>query len=294
MSNCPSPESGQAGKTPSCQGCPNASACASAKPDPSIPFIIERLKTIKLIIAVMSGKGGVGKSTVAVGLASSIARHCLNVLLIDLDLTGPSILRMTGTDQNIIPLSSVVSPLCISDNFFVISPSHLADYSAFLTSSSKNALIKLIVKSVDLTSIDIVVLDTPPNISDEHIALAQYIRPNAAVMVTSPQNIAFADVLRQIGFCKKAGISLLGMVENMKYFACPKCGHQNLYDSGTKIKEFCFNKNIDYFGSIQLDQKIAKASDSGQSFQDEVLERVVDKIQNLIKDGRTDMLSSNK
>lgn len=283
MSNsCPTIESGQAGRAPSCEGCPNAAACASARVDPAISDIKKRLEKIDQTIAVMSGKGGVGKSTISVSLAHSIANRGINVLLVDLDISGPSIPRMTGTtDQFFNVLSGSIKPVAISEHLSTVSAGHLVgfdrEYSEF-SSSRKNDLIKMLFQRVDLSGIKILVIDTPPNISDEHLALAQYIKPDIAIMVSTPHKVAFNDVIRQISFCSKAEIPLLGVVENMRHFKCPRCSHINVWGHGKDIEKFCRDSSIDYLGSIELSPEVAKAADSGLPTSSFVFEHISDKI----------------
>ncbi|KAI5148223.1 hypothetical protein ENBRE01_0183 [Enteropsectra breve] len=267
MSNCPSVESGLAGKADSCKGCPNASKCASAKPDEAIPLIKENIKNVKLFVAVLSGKGGVGKSTVSTCIAHAISQMNYKTLLLDLDLSGPSIPRLTNTMNAYIP-SGVerIKPISISPFLHTLSSYYFEgfeDSQIVFDANVKTHLIKKMLKDTELHGIDVVVIDTPPNITDEHLALVNYIKPHCGVMVTTPQGLSLDDTNRQVTFCKKANIEILGMVENMKNFLCKKCGHVNTVFKDVGVAEYCSAQNISYLGSLEINQSIAKSGDSG-------------------------------
>lgn len=282
MQKCPSVESGEAGKAESCKGCPNAKICSSAKPDEDIPLIKKRLESIKIITAVMSGKGGVGKSTIARNIATAMANKGIKTLILDFDLSGPSIPRLTKTEESFILQNDTgFAPIQIEENLGVVSVGHLeeADEKARVFSTNlKNYAIKKILKLCDFTEYEAMVIDTPPNITEEHLALANYIKPHFAVMVSTPQALSLNDVRRQVAFCKKIGVRIIGMIENMKGFDCTKCGHTNNAHKNSRIEEFCKIEGIPYSGYIPIRAEIAKSSDSGIPVENQIFSNLSEAI----------------
>ncbi|KAI5168563.1 hypothetical protein PAEPH01_0236 [Pancytospora epiphaga] len=278
MNKCPTPESGQAGKAESCKGCPNSSICASSKPDPDIPEIQSNLSKIKLAVAVLSGKGGVGKSTMACNIARRLADCGFRTLILDFDLSGPSVPRLTGTSDEIIRISGDrFDPIRVSENLWAISVGHLEvleENTGVFNSAAKNFTIKKILKTANFTGIDLMVIDTPPNITDEHLALATYIKSLCGILVTTPQKLAFNDVVRQISFCKKVDMKIIGMVENMKQLVCNKCGHMNAFFNDSGVEEYCKRTGISYLGSIPLNAAVARSSDGGYRVEDPLFDKV--------------------
>ncbi|KAI4291464.1 hypothetical protein PAPHI01_0738 [Pancytospora philotis] len=264
---CPTVESGEAGRAESCKGCPNASICASAKPDPDIDAIKRNLSQIKLVVCVLSGKGGVGKSTVACNVASSLAEHGVRTLILDFDLSGPSVPRLTCTVDEIAYVDDGrLRPIAIRDNLYAASVGYMEageKQTGAFSSNSKNFTIRQILRLADFSGVDVLVVDTPPNITDEHLALAKYMERLYGIIVCTPQQIAFNDVVRQVTFCRKIGVEILGMVENMKQFECGCCGHVNAIFGEAHAEGFCRREAIPYLGSIRLKTAIARASDSG-------------------------------
>lgn len=279
MDKCPTLESGQAGKADGCKGCPNAQICASAKPDDDIPLITQNLQHIKYIVAILSGKGGVGKSTISRNLASYISDAGYHTLILDFDLSGPSIPRLTKTEESFIfSKSGSFKPIFVDNRLSALSIGHLEtpeDEARIFNSNVKNYAIKKILKNCDFSNIDVIVIGTPPNITDEHLALANYIKPNSAIIIiiTTPQNIAFNDARRQIAFCKKTKIDILGLIENMKDFVCKSCNHKNVIFKDSQIVEYCKIEKVPYIGNIPLEVDISRSADSGQRTKNSCLEK---------------------
>lgn len=214
---CVGPASTQAGKASSCAGCPNQKACASgagSAPDPALEHIAARMNSIKHKILVLSGKGGVGKSTVSAQLAFSLAQRGFQVGLLDIDICGPSIPRMLGlVGQEVHQSASGWSPVFVDDNLGVMSIGFMlpsSDDAIIWRGPRKNGLIKQFLTDVVWGSIDYLIVDTPPGTSDEHISIVQYLKATSidgAVVVTTPQEVAMADVRKELNFCKKTGKS---------------------------------------------------------------------------------------
>ncbi len=286
MQQCPSLESGQAGKSESCKGCPNASKCSSAKPDPDVGIIRKNLGEIKVVVAVLSGKGGVGKSTIACNIAKSMAQRGICTLLLDFDLSGPSAPRLTKTfDRHIFESDGKYIPLKVEENFSVISVGHLEymdEEGRVYDSSSKNFIIKRIFKKFTFSGVEVMIIDTPPNITEEHLALYNYFQHLFGIVVTTPQKFSTNDVQRQLMFCRKANIEIIGLVENMKGFRCTECNYMNkIFEEGS-VKKLCEKSGISYLGSFELKKSIAKASDFGEQIVDKVYENISDKIMDLL------------
>ncbi|EFX02752.1 nucleotide-binding protein [Grosmannia clavigera kw1407] len=278
--HCPGPESEQAGQADSCAGCPNQQICASAPkgPDPDIPLISARLENVKHKILVLSGKGGVGKSTFTTLLAHAFsANPDNNVGIMDTDICGPSIPKMMGVEDETIHVSSAGwSPVWVSDNLGVMSIQFMLpnrDDAVIWRGPKKNGLIKQFLKDVEWGDLDFLLVDTPPGTSDEHLSVNSFLQESGidgAVMVTTPQEVALLDVRKEIDFCRKAGIRVLGLVENMSGFVCPKCRHESQIFRATTGggRGLAEEMGLPFLGAVPLDPRIGLACDYGESFFD--------------------------
>lgn len=280
--HCPGPESEQAGKEDACEGCPNQNICATQLPkgpDPDLPLINKRLSQIDHKILVLSGKGGVGKSTFTSMLAWALAAdEDLEVGAMDLDICGPSLPRMLGAEGETIHQSnSGWSPVYVADNLGLMSISFMLpdpDSAIIWRGAKKNGLIKQFLKDVNWGEhLDYLVVDTPPGTSDEHLSVTTYMKEvgiDGALIVTTPQEVALLDVRKEIDFCRKANIKILGLVENMSGFVCPSCkGESQIFRATTGGgRKLCEDLNIPFLGSVPLDPRIGKSCDAGESFFD--------------------------
>lgn len=282
-SDCPGSESKEAGKAEQCKGCPNAKICSSETViDPAIAIIQENLTHFDLVIAVMSGKGGVGKSTITRNLAESFSKQKIETLILDLDLSGPSIPKLTNTDGIAgIEIDNKIEAVRVSKYLSCISVGYFIDESNIYNSSTKTKLLKNILINSNFKPFKVMLIDTPPNITDEHLGMVNYIKPTCAIIVTTPQMISFQDVVRQISFCRKTKIEIKGVIENMKDSKCKKCGMINEIFSHCGVEERCDNLGIKYFGSIPIDSSFGKLSDEGKYINnrlfDDVVEFILDK-----------------
>mmetsp|Transcript_28404 Transcript_28404/g.44010 ORF Transcript_28404/g.44010 Transcript_28404/m.44010 type:complete len:311 (-) Transcript_28404:95-1027(-) len=285
--NCPGTESEEAGKASACAGCPNQNICASgaaAGPDPDLDRIAEALESVKHIIVVLSGKGGVGKSTVTAQLALSLASQDYEVGVLDVDICGPSLPRILGVEGQQIRKSSVGwTPVYRQANLGVVSVGFMVsnpDDAIIWRGPKKNGLIKQFLRDVDWGDLDYLIIDTPPGTSDEHLSIVSYLKKakiEGAVVVTTPQVVALNDVRREIGFCKKVGLPILGLVENMSSFVCPSCKTtSDIFPATTGGGEgLCQELNIPFLGSIPLDPLLARACDEGRNYTEEFQESPV-------------------
>lgn len=241
--NCVGPTSESAGKASACEGCPNQSACSSgafsspeaiAKAEAEAQQLRHSLRNVQHVVLILSGKGGVGKSTVAAQLCHTLASQGYAVGLLDVDLCGPSAPRMVlGDDYTAQTVRHSGSgswvPVYSSNNIAVMSISFmLADHNQAVIwrGPRKNALIQQFLTEVDWTGetdgLDYLIVDTPPGTSDEHISTVQYLQKAqniaGAIVVTTPEEVSLSDVRKELSFCKKTSVPVLGVIENMGTF----------------------------------------------------------------------------
>ncbi|XP_077173126.1 cytosolic Fe-S cluster assembly factor NUBP1 [Paroedura picta] len=280
---CPGTGSQQAGKAVACQGCPNQGLCASARPagpDPAIEEIKEKMKTVKHKILVLSGKGGVGKSTFSAHLAHGLAEDENNqVAVLDIDICGPSIPKIMGLEgEQVHQSGSGWSPVYVEENLGVMSVGFLLsspDDAVIWRGPKKNGMIKQFLRDVDWGEIDYLIVDTPPGTSDEHLSVVQYLGAtciDGAVIVTTPQEVALQDVRKEINFCRKVKLPVIGVVENMSGFVCPHCKKESQIFLPTTggAEGMCHALNVPLLGRVPLDPQIGKSCDMGHSFFSEV------------------------
>ena len=224
--DCVGPESEQAGKSAGCEGCPNQSVCASGAGAQLVAAV--PLSEVKHKLLVLSGKGGVGKSTFSSQLAFSLAAQGFQVGLLDIDICGPSIPRMLGlVGQEVHQSALGWSPVYVNDNLGVMSIGFMlpnTDDAVIWRGPKKNGLIKQFLTDVNWGPIDYLIIDTPPGTSDEHISIVQYLNSNnidGAIVITTPQEVSMADVRKELNFCRKTGVSVIGVVENMSRLSVP-------------------------------------------------------------------------
>lgn len=307
--HCPGTESEDAGKSDACAGCPNQEACATAPkgPDPDLVAIAERMATVKHKILVLSGKGGVGKSTFSAQLSFALAAMDHQVGLLDIDICGPSIPKMLGLEGQEIHQSNLGwSPVYV-DSIGVMSIGFMLpdpDDAVIWRGPRKNGIIKQFLKDVYWGELDFLVVDAPPGTSDEHISIVQFLKEtgiDGAIIVTTPQQVSLIDVRKEVSFCKKVGIPVLGVVENMsglcqpvtdfKYVRQLKNGEQDdvtewalkvmrekapelldlvacseVFDSsGGGAARMCREMGVPFLGKVPLDPKLCKAAEDGKS-----------------------------
>ncbi|XP_039262453.1 cytosolic Fe-S cluster assembly factor nubp1-B-like [Styela clava] len=308
--HCPGTESQNAGKSAACAGCPNQSICASSvpkPPDPDIDVIKERLEPVKHKLLILSGKGGVGKTTVTSHLAYSFAKNEENQIgVLDIDICGPSIPVVMGlSGEQVHNSGSGWSPVYVQDNLAVMSAGFLLSSpkdAVIWRGPKKNGLIKQFLRDVDWEETDYLLVDTPPGTSDEHLSIVQYLKKagvDGAVIVTTPQEVALADVRKEINFCRKVNVPIVGVIENMSWFVCPKCTKtSHIFPPTTGGAEsLSKSMNVNLLGKIPLDPRIAKCCDEGKSFLDELPDspatkaylEIADKIKTFCKDTKLNM-----
>lgn len=224
--------------------------------------------TVKNKILVLSGKGGVGKSSFTTQLSFALSHdEETQVGVMDIDICGPSIPKMFGLDgEQIHSSNSGWSPVYVTDNLGVMSIGFIlqdADDAIIWRGPKKNGLIKQFLKDVDWGDLDFLVVDTPPGTSDEHLSVVQYLKETGitgAILITTPQEVALQDVRKEIDFCRKVKIPIIGVVENMAGFVCPNCQGESVIFAPTTggAKKMAADTNVRFLGSIPLDPRIGK------------------------------------
>jgi len=273
--SCVGVQSEAAGTAAGCSGCPNQAACASGeakKPDPAVNDVRNKLSGVKRKILVLSGKGGVGKSTVSAQLSFGFAARSMDVGLLDVDICGPSVPRMLGLlGHDVHQSSDGWSPVYVDDRLAVMSIGFMLpnqDDAIIWRGPRKNGLIKQFLTDVNWGDLDCLLIDTPPGTSDEHLSVVTYLQESSmdgAVIVTTPQEVSLMDVRKEINFCRKVNLPVIGVIENMSGFVCPQCNHlEHIFAPSTGgAEEMCRQMSVPFLGRIPLDGKVAKAGDAG-------------------------------
>lgn len=229
-----------------------------------------RLNRIRRKIIVMSGKGGVGKSTVAVNLAMSAMLAGQRVGLLDVDLHGPSVptmlglvgCRMEGGEDGMLPVE--VGGLKVLSTGFLLQND---DDPVIWRGPMKMGVIRQFIEDVAWGDLDLLVIDVPPGTGDEPLSICQLIPDlEGAVIVTTPQKVAAADVRKSINFCNEVGVKVLGVIENMSGFACPKCGEVTPILRANGGRTMAEEMGVPFLGSIPIDPLIAESGDDGKAF----------------------------
>jgi len=257
---CVGPSSEKAGKSSGCEGCPNQQACAAGAgrtEDPDLAVIRERMKNVHRKVMVLSGKGGVGKSTLSAQLAFALAAQGLRVGLLDVDITGPSIPQMLGQrGQSVRRNASGWSPVYVTQvnddddddmdvELGVMSVGFMLpseDDALIWRGPKKTGLIKQFLTDVEWGELDYLLFDTPPGTSDEHISLVQCLSKalgphDGALVVTTPQEVSLMDVRKELSFCAKTSLRVLGVVENMAEYVVPLGGLHFRDASGADVTD---------------------------------------------------------
>ena len=232
-----------------------------------------RMERIGHKLLVLSGKGGVGKSTVAANLAVSLAQAGKKVGLLDIDVHGPSLPKLLGLEgHQITGAEDGMLPVRMNDNLAVMSIGFLVGDEktpVIWRGPMKHGVIRQFLKDVAWGELDYLVVDSPPGTGDEPMSAAQLVgAPAGAVIVTTPQDVAIADVRRCISFCNSLSLPVIGIVENMSGYVCPKCGERiDLFKTGGG-KILAEETKVPFLGNIPIDPQIVTYGDAGQPFVD--------------------------
>ncbi|MBU6235433.1 MAG: ATP-binding protein [Alphaproteobacteria bacterium] len=220
---------------------------------------------VKNIIAVASGKGGVGKSTLAINLAAGLSKLGYRTGVLDADIYGPSLPRLAGmrdvtperVDEKIIPIEAHGLKL-MSMGFLVNEASPMIWRGPMVQS----ALVQLL-RDVDWSNLDVLVLDLPPGTGDIQLTLAQKVQLTGAVIVSTPQDIALIDAHKGLEMFRKTNVPVLGIVENMSYFCCPQCNTRTDIFGHGGAKEEAAKAGVPFLGEVPLHASIRTQSDAG-------------------------------
>jgi len=231
-------------------------------------MLSQRMSDVRHKLLVLSGKGGVGKSTVAANLALALAKAGKRVGLLDVDIHGPSIPGILGLEsQQLSILKNEILPAQFSEKLVVVSVAFLLPSQrdpVIWRGPRKYGLIRQFLKDVMWGSLDYLVVDAPPGTGDEPLAVAELVGDSAeAIVVTTPQQVAVSDVRRCVAFCSQVSLPLVGVIENMSGLVCPRCGETiDLFkrDGGKKLAE---EMNVPFLGQIPIDPEIVTAGDAG-------------------------------
>jgi Mrp family chromosome partitioning ATPase len=230
------------------------------------------LGKIKNKIIVMSGKGGVGKTSTTVNLGMALARKGFKVGIMDVDLHGPDVPRMLGL-EGMLDLSEnrKLKPKAYSENLRAVSVESLTpgrDDAIIWRGPIKYSAIRQFIGDVDWGEIDFLLIDSPPGTGDEPLTIAQIIKDAKAIIVTTPQEVSLADVRKSINFCKTVNMEIFGLIENMSGFTCPHCGETvDLFGSGGGQRT-AQTAGIQFLGKVPFDQNMVTCGDAGVSFQE--------------------------
>ena len=226
---------------------------------------VQLMPNVKNIVAVASGKGGVGKSTTAVNLALALAAEGASVGVLDADIYGPSQPMMLGISgrpesidgQNMEPL--VNHGVQVMSIGFLVNP----DEAMIWRGPMATQALEQLLRQTNWKDLDYLIVDMPPGTGDIQLTLSQRVPMTGAVIVTTPQDIALLDARKGVAMFDKVGVPILGLVENMAVHVCEKCGHAEHIFGEDGGKRYAAEKGIDYLGALPLTMKIRQQADSG-------------------------------
>jgi Mrp family chromosome partitioning ATPase/predicted Fe-Mo cluster-binding NifX family protein len=258
----------------------------------------ENLGRIKNTVVVMSGKGGVGKSTVTVNLSYALASLGNRVGIMDIDFHGPSIAKMTGIEGKLFDVSKSDRPMPIQadKNIFVLSMASLlagSDSPVIWRGPMKMVAIQQFLEDFDWPELDYLIVDCPPGTGDEPLSIIQTIgNVTGTIIVSTPQDLAFLDARKTITFSQQLNAPILGIIENMSGFICPKCGEKiNIFKTGGAEKA-AIDFDLNILGFIPIETGIVESGDNGKPYVNshkkseggkvfmEIAKKVIDKIKN--------------
>ncbi len=253
--------------------------------------IRKNLSRVNNIVMVISGKGGVGKSTVASSLALVLAGKGQKIGLLDIDIHGPNLPKILGVEKERMqsPAENRIEPVRISNNLKLVSMAFLLtqeNQAVIWRGPLKMKIIQQFLSDIQWGKLDWLIVDSPPGTGDEPLSMAQLVPASGAIIVTTPQEISILDVKKSIDFARKLNLRLLGIVENMSGFRCPHCGKEiPLFKEGGG-KKLAQDMQIPFLGAIPIDPEIVEAEDKGllyvENFPDspatKALNEIADKI----------------
>ena len=258
-------------------------------------LVEKSLKKIKNKFIVMSGKGGVGKTSVSVNLAMGLANKGYKVGIMDVDLHGPDVPRMLGLKGMLtLNQNQKLSPMSYSENLQAVSVESLTqnkDDAIIWRGPLKHSAIRQFIADVEWGELDFLIIDSPPGTGDEPLTVAQTIKDAKAIIVTTPQEVALADIRKSINFCKTVKMEIFGLIENMSGFTCPNCGEKiDLFGSGGGEKT-ANAMGVTFLGKIPFDLNVVSCGDTGISFQEKYKDSQVTKAFAVIAEKMSKLIS---
>lgn len=231
--------------------------------------IQDTLRNIKHVIIVMSGKGGVGKSTVSSNLAMTLAMKGYQTGIMDIDITGPNIPKMFGVEDEKLTVNDArqLVPVQVPPSLKLISMAFLLpdkDSPVMWRGPVKMGAIKQFIEDVDWGTLDYLVIDMPPGTGDEALSIVQLIpKADGMIIVTTPQDVALLDSRKSLVFGAETHIPIIGIIENMSGFVCPHCGQvTNIFKSGGG-EDTARDMNVQFLGRVPIEPGIVDSGDSG-------------------------------
>jgi ATPases involved in chromosome partitioning len=249
----------------SCEGCPSKGNCSTEEKGGCSFEQLNQFSSIKNTVAVMSGKGGVGKSSVSVLIARELARRGLKVGILDADITGPSIPRLVGIpsgtrctqgEMGIVPPKTEDGIPVISLNFFLENEEEPVIWRGPVLSGA----VKQFWTDIFWGELDCLVIDMPPGTGDVVLTVMQSLPLSGAVVVSTPHDLASMVVAKSVNMAKKLNIRLIGLVENMAYIKCPDCGKEIRMFDEAPLRDLLGREKLDLLGSLPMLPQIAALS----------------------------------
>ncbi|GAA0116524.1 Mrp/NBP35 family ATP-binding protein [Clostridium senegalense] len=272
-----------------CDTCPSKGKCTSDKGSCSIENNVNN--KVKKVIAVMSGKGGVGKSTMSTMIAKTLRKKGYSVGVLDADITGPSIPRLLniketevfGSEQGILPVASKEDIKVMSINFLI----NDEESPVILRGPAVSATVKQFWTDVYWGELDYLIIDMPPGTGDVPLTVMQSIPINGVVVVTTPQDMVSMIVAKSINMARKMNVEVLGVIQNMSYLVCPDCNTKIKIFKDEDFKEYIDRMHTKLLGEMPMTLDLAKISD-GEVTQygdkvEETLNEITDEIEKFCK-----------
>lgn len=270
-----------------CDTCPSKNGCS--KDEKNCMIENNPLNKVKKIIGVMSGKGGVGKSSISVLIAKHLKQLGYSVGILDADITGPSIPRLLGLKENkVIAEGNTMLPVETDDGIKVISLNFLTeneDEPVIWRGPIISGVVTQFWKDVLWKELDYLIIDMPPGTGDVALTVMQSIPINGVIMVSVPQDLVSMIVSKAVNMARKMNINVLGVIENMSYITCPDCGKKIKLFNGESTDEFLKKMDLKLLGELPVLSSISNLSEYGYESANESLELIFDPIvKNIIKE----------
>jgi ATP-binding protein involved in chromosome partitioning len=242
---------------------------------------------IRHIVAVGSGKGGVGKSTVAFNLAVALSRMGLSVGLLDADIYGPSVPKLSGLpatkpdlDKNKKLIPPVAHGIKVMSMGFLVEEEKAMIWRGPMVQSAFYQMLRDVAWGNEKKDLDVLIIDMPPGTGDVQLTLAQKVPVSGAVIVSTPQDLALIDARKAIAMFEKTNVKILGLIENMSYYTCPSCGHQDPVFGHGGAREESQKRGVPFLGEIPLNTQIRAESDMGMPSSLGVYQEIATRLQN--------------